>query len=281
MVCHHTFQTADGQWVYPNDITENQKGLIQTSTGKKVNRGPIESMSKSKKNVIDPESIIQSYGADSARWFMLSDSPPERDINWSISGIQGSWKFCQKVYSLVNENKFLFDLNIDNDHFPSEAKNLLANVHQNLNEVTNSIDKFQMNVGVAKIYEIVNVISKFELKNEGCKKAMADSLTILIRIIEPMMPHLAEECWSLMNNKTALNKEPWPEAIKDYLIQTVTTVVVQINGKRRGEVKIAVGTNEKEVMSEVYKIKNVSDLIENNEIKKIIFVPNKIVNLVI
>tara|TARA_B100000941_G_scaffold272968_1_gene232899 strand:- start:367 stop:912 length:546 start_codon:yes stop_codon:yes gene_type:complete len=181
----------------------------------------------------------------------------------------------------VNENKFLFDLNIDNDHFPSEAKNLLANVHQNLNEVTNSIDKFQMNVGVAKIYEIVNVISKFELKNEGCKKAMADSLTILIRIIEPMMPHLAEECWSLMNNKTALNKEPWPEAIKDYLIQTVATVVVQINGKRRGEVKIAVDTNEKEVMSEVYKIKNVSDIIENKEVKKIIFVPNKIVNLVI
>ena len=281
MVCHHTFQTTDGQWVYPNDITENKKGLIQTSTGKKVSRGPIESMSKSKKNVIDPESIIQSYGADSARWFMLSDSPPERDINWSISGIQGSWKFCQKVYSLVNENKFLFDLNIDNDHFPSEAKNLLANVHQNLNEVTNSIDKFQMNVGVAKIYEIVNVISKFELKNEGCKKAMADSLTILIRIIEPMMPHLAEECWSLMNNKTALNKEPWPETIKDYLIQTVATVVVQINGKRRGEVQIAAGTNEKEVMNEVYKIKNVSDLIENNEIKKIIFVPNKIVNLVI
>ncbi len=281
MVCHHTFQTTDGQWVYPDDITENETELIQTSTGKNVNRGPIESMSKSKKNVIDPESIIQSYGADSARWFMLSDSPPERDINWSISGIQGSWRFCQKVYSLVNENKSLFNLNIKNGNISNEAGSLLTSVHQNLEEVTNSIEKFQMNVGVAKIYEIVNLISKFELKDESCKKAMVESLNILVRIIEPMMPHLAEECWSLMNNKSTLQSEPWPETVKDYLIQKNTTVVVQINGKRRGELQIVTDTSKEEIMSEVYKIKNVSDLIGNKEIKKIIFVPNKIVNLVI
>ena len=281
MVCHHTFQTTNGQWVYPNDITENEEGLTQTSTGKNVNQGPIESMSKSKKNVIDPESIIQNYGADSARWFMLSDSPPERDINWSISGIQGSWRFCQKVYALVYNNKSLFDLNFDDEGSSIEASNLLKSVHQNLDEVTNSIEKFQMNVGVAKIYEIVNLISKFKLKDESCKKAMVESLNILIRIIEPMMPHLAEECWLLVNNKTKLHNEPWPEINKNYLVKSIATIVIQINGKRRGELQVATNTKEEDVMSKVYEIKNVSELILNKKIRKVIFVPNKIVNLVV
>ncbi len=281
MVCHHTFQTTDGQWVYPDDITEKEGVLIQTSTGKDVNQGPNESMSKSKKNVIDPESIIQSYGADSARWFMLSDSPPERDINWSISGIQGSWRFCQKVYSLINDNKALFDLTIDAQDTSSEAENLLKNVHQNLEEVTNSIEKFQMNVGVAKIYETVNLISKFKLKDESCNKAVVESLKILIRIIEPMMPHLAEECWSLMSKKSELHNEPWPEPNKDYLIKSTATIVIQINGKRRAELKVATDTTEEVVMSKVYEIKNVSELVLNKKIRKVIFVPNKIINLVV
>ncbi len=281
MVCHHTFQTTDGQWVYPDDITDNDSKLSQTSTGKPVMRGPIESMSKSKKNVIDPESIIQNYGADSARWFMLSDSPPERDINWSISGIQGSWRFCQKVYALVNDHKSLFDTKFEAKSTLDEAQLLLMNVHQNLEEVTNNIEKFQMNVAVAKIYEIVNLLSKFEIKDESCQKAMVDSLTILIRIIEPMMPHLAEECWSLIDNRTDLQNVPWPETIQDYLVKTTSTIVIQINGKRRAKLKIDTNADEKKVMEKVYEIKNVSDLINNKEIKKVIFVPNKIVNLVI
>ncbi len=281
MVCHHTYQTTDGQWVYPDDITEKDSELTQTSTGKKVYRGPVESMSKSKKNVIDPESIIQNFGADSARWFMLSDSPPERDINWSISGIQGSWRFCQKIYALINDNKSLFDLNFNDESISNEATSLLSIVHQNLEEITISIEKFQMNVAVAKIYEVVNLISKFELKDDSCKKALVESLNILIRIIEPMLPHLAEECWSMMNKRTDLQKEPWPQTIDNYLIKTDTTIVIQINGKRRGELKVATDLNEEEVMDEVYKIKNVSDTIYNKEIKKVIFIPNKIVNLVV
>mgnify|MGYP001254935461 CR=1 FL=1 len=281
MVCHHTYQTTDGQWVYPDDITEKESELTQTSTGKKVNRGPVESMSKSKKNVIDPESIIQNFGADSARWFMLSDSPPERDINWSISGIQGSWKFCQKIYALISDNKSLFDLNFNDESISNEATSLLTSVHQNLGEITISIEKFQMNVAVAKIYEVVNLITKFEIKDDGCKRALVESLNILIRVIEPMLPHLAEECWSMMNKRADLQKEPWPRTIDKYLIKTDTNIVIQINGKRRGELKVATDLNEEEVMNEVYKIKNVSDTINNKKIKKVIFVPNKIINLVV
>tara|TARA_B100000579_G_C22539812_1_gene714672 strand:- start:143 stop:781 length:639 start_codon:yes stop_codon:yes gene_type:complete len=212
---------------------------------------------------------------------MLSDSPPERDINWSISGIQGSWRFCQKIYALINDNKSLFDLNFNDESISNEATSLLSIVHQNLEEITISIEKFQMNVAVAKIYEVVNLISKFELKDDSCKKALVESLNILIRIIEPMLPHLAEECWSMMNKRTDLQKEPWPQTIDNYLIKTDTTIVIQINGKRRGELKVATDLNEEEVMDEVYKIKNVSDTIYNKEIKKVIFIPNKIVNLVV
>tara|TARA_B100001057_G_scaffold214633_1_gene214961 strand:- start:2723 stop:5281 length:2559 start_codon:yes stop_codon:yes gene_type:complete len=281
MVCHHTFQNNEGQWVYPNDVTEEGSQLTQTSTGKKVSMGPVESMSKSKKNVIDPESIIQSYGADAARWFMLSDSPPERDINWSISGIQGSWKFCQKVYSLIEENKSLFDENIKLQALSDEGRVLLTEVHQNLNEVTKSIEKFQMNVAVAKIYEMVNYISRYKSINTYCKTAVRESLNILIRIIEPMTPHLAEECWSMMKNKSNLNNEPWPEVNQEFLIKSEIIMVIQVNGKRRGEIKIAPDAKEAEVLDKVYSIKNIADLISNKKVKKSIFVPNKILNIVV
>ena len=281
MVCHHTYQNSERQWVYPDDVTEMDDQLTQISTGKNVIKGPIESMSKSKKNVIDPESIIHSYGADSARWFMLSDSPPERDINWSISGIQGSWKFCQKVYSLVEDNKSLFDENIEAQNLSEEGRKLLVAVHQNLDEVTKSIEKFQMNVAVAKIYEMVNHISKYKSINDECKTVIKDSLKILIRIIEPMTPHLAEECWVLMSNKSNLNQEPWPEVNKEFLIKSVINMVIQINGKRRGEIKIAPDTKEEKVLEKVYSIKNIADMLKGKEIKKSIFVPNKIINIVI
>ena len=281
MVCHHTYQNDERQWVYPNDVTEEGDQLIQTSTGKKVSMGPVESMSKSKKNVIDPESIIQSYGADSARWFMLSDSPPERDINWSISGIQGSWKFCQKVYSLIEENKSLFDENIKFQNLSDEGKSLLIEIHQNLDEVTKSIEKFQMNVAVAKIYEMVNHISKYKSLNTDCKTAIRDSLNILIRIIEPMTPHLAEECWSMMKNKSSLNEEPWPIVNQEFLVKSEINIVIQINGKRRGEIKIATDAKEAEVLDKIYTIKNIADMLNNKIIKKSIFVPNKIINIVI
>ena len=164
MVCHNTYKNEQGAWVFPDDVKAINDSLVQISTGANVTEGPNEAMSKSKKNVVDPESIIESYGADSARWFMLSDSPPERDINWSLSGIQGSWRFCQKVFSLVEQNSGLFqEMSFKNDE-NKEAQNLLKNIHQNLEEITKSIEKFQMNVAVAKIYEIVNHLSKKKIK---------------------------------------------------------------------------------------------------------------------
>mgnify|MGYP003330149698 FL=1 len=138
MVCHHTYKNESGDWVFPDDVNKNGKKLIQVSTGKTVTEGQIESMSKSKKNVIDPETIIQSFGADAARWFVLSDSPPEKDINWSESGIQGSWKICQKIWTLINEHKeYLSSESYSNNmSLSNEAKELMYLSNQNLDAIT-------------------------------------------------------------------------------------------------------------------------------------------------
>ena len=164
--------------------------------------------------MIDPEEIIKNYGSDSARWFMLSDSPPERDINWSDAGIHGSWRFCQKIWTTITSNiNLLRDNERENDtsEYSTNAKLLLQKTHQSLDAVTNSIEKFQMNVGVAKIYELINFISKFEPTQSSEKRALKISLNILIRIIEPMIPHLAEECWNLCETK---NHSPLNHGLK-------------------------------------------------------------------
>ena len=282
MVCHNTYQNENDAWVYPDDTKKEGDGLIQISTGQKVFEGPVESMSKSKKNVIDPQSIIHSYGADSARWFMLSDSPPEKDINWSEAGINGAWKICQKIWAIVEKNqKYLGSKVMPNQDYNSDALSLIKIVHQNLENITLSIERFQMNVAIAKVYEIVNALSKFEIKCEMDENAMRESLKILIRVIEPMTPHLAEECWTFVDPGVSISDEPWPIVEKKYLIDSEATIVIQINGKRRGEVVLPKDASEKDVHKKIEDIKNIKDALKNKNIVKSIYVPNKILNIVI
>ncbi len=280
MVCHPTYKNKEGSWVFPNDVQKENGKYVQTSTGIEVIEGPIESMSKSKKNVIDPETIINSFGADSARWFMLSDSPPEKDINWSDSGIQGSWRFCQKIWNLVVKNQSVLKSNPSNSKFNEKNLKLMQIIHSNLYDITQSIEQFQMNVSIAKIYEMVNELSKFSIQEENDELAFKDSINILIRVIEPMIPHLAEECWSLYND-TNLDEIPWPEPNVKYLKKSSTVIVVQINGKKRGEVKIKSDASEEEVMNELSNIENINKFISGKKIDRTIFVKNKILNILV
>jgi leucyl-tRNA synthetase len=282
MVCHETFQNKNGAWVYPDEVIEKDGNLIHINSGEKILKGPSESMSKSKKNVIDPENIINDYGADAARWFMLSDSPPERDIIWSLSGIQGSWRFIQKVWSLIQKHKHVFDSSANHKNAKKNTNNqeLLKKIHTNLNDITNSIEKFQMNVSIAKIYEIVNEVTKFSPKEEDCL-AIKESLEILIRVIEPMTPHLAEECWLETGHINNLTHEPWPEANKDFLIQKTAVVIIQINGKKRGELTVMIDTSEEDVLKGAMEIKNINSFLEKKKILKTVYIPNKILNIVI
>jgi leucyl-tRNA synthetase len=283
MVCHNTFQNESKAWVYPNDVEKKNSNYFQISTGEQVVMGEIESMSKSKKNVIDPESIIDTYGADSARWFMLSDSPPEKDINWTDSGIHGAWKICQKIWTIVKKNQQFLEEKAESNVPNYEGKNLvfMKTIHQNLHAITQSIEKFQMNVSIARVFEIVNAISKFEINNEKDGIAVKEALLILIRVIEPMVPHLAEECWSLIGKGSSIANEPWPKVDAKYLENKEVTIVIQINGKRRGEVVVSKDASEIEVKKEMQNIKNISDALSEKNILKSIYVPNKILNIVV
>jgi leucyl-tRNA synthetase len=282
MVCHHTYKNSSGNWVFPDDVKKDSDGLLQISSGEKVIEGPIESMSKSKKNVIDPETIIKSYGADAARWFVLSDSPPEKDINWSESGIHGSWKICQKIWALVADNKKYLSLNVsDGMDLSDNANSLMYLIHHNLDAVTKSIEKFQMNVAIAKIYEIVNGLSKYRITSENDEYALGSALKILIRIVEPMIPHLAEELWSLENSCGSIINEPWPRVNQLYLEKNEITVVIQINGKRRAEINIAKDSSEEDVLDKIKNIQNINDALAGKNISKSIYVPNKILNIVV
>ena len=283
MVCHHTYKNESGNWVFPDDIKKDNNKFLQISTGEYVSEGSIESMSKSKKNVIDPETIIKSYGADAARWVMLSDSPPEKDINWSESGIQGSWKICQKIWVIINSNKQYLSLANykENMKLSDSAEELMYLINQNLAAITKGIEKFQMNVAIAKIYEIVNGLAKFQVKERNDDIVLCHTLKILIRIIEPMVPHLAEECWALINTNQSITFEPWPDVNLAYIERNDVTIVIQINGKRRAEINTRKNTPEEMIMNKIRSIKNINDALSDKNILKSIYVPNKVLNIVL
>jgi len=284
MVCHETFRLKTGEWIMPKDIYEKDNKYFQEKTGQEVICGPSESMSKSKKNVVDPEDIINNYGADTARLFMLSDSPPERDINWSLSGINGAYKFVQRFWRTIKNCENVFEVNINNKprSFSKNSETFRKSVHKNLKSITNSIDNFQMNVSVAKIHELTNELSLFDCNEIDEKWSKKEALLILIRTIEPFMPHLAEECWKLIGNSKSIINESWPAYEEVLLNDEEKTIVLQINGKKKAELKMPDQSSEEEVFNSFMKLDNIKKLIQDeSSINKKIFIKNKILNIVI
>ena len=284
MVCHETYKSKSGEWIYPNDLYEKDKKYFLKASDEEIIRGPIESMSKSKKNVVDPENIIDEYGADTARLFMLSDSPPERDINWSLSGINGAWKFTQKFWRTVSNCENIFNVNIQNkpDQFDQISISFRKKIHKYLKLITNSIENFQMNVAVAKIHEMNNELTSFIPDNESQKWAKKEALNILLRIAEPMMPHLAEECWKQIGNSKSIIEVPWPLYDEALITEDEALIIIQINGKKKAEIHVATNMDEKHVYTAALNLKNIQNIITSETtIKKKIFIPNKILNIVI
>ena len=284
MVCHETFRLKTGEWIMPKDVYEKDNIYFQEKTGQEVICGPSESMSKSKKNVVDPEDIINNYGADTARLFMLSDSPPERDISWSLSGINGAYKFVQKFWRTIKNCENVFEVNINNKprSFSKNSETFRKSVHKNLKSITNSIDNFQMNVSVAKIHELTNELSLFDCNKIDEKWSKKEALLILIRTIEPFMPHLAEECWKLIGNSKSIIHESWPAYEEVLLNDEEKTIVLQINGKKKAELKMPDQSSEEEVFNSFMKLDNIKKLVQDeSSINKKIFIKNKILNIVI
>ncbi|MEW6089706.1 MAG: leucine--tRNA ligase [Pseudomonadota bacterium] len=287
MVNHETYRDASGRWVAPSDIA------IETVDGKRVARrlddgtpvtiGAVEKMSKSKKNTVDPEDIIAKYGADTARWFMLSDSPPDRDVQWTDQGAEGAWRFTQRLWRMVTDKPE--ELSAKGAPLPasfSEAEIALRRAaHQALAAAGDDIENLRFNRAVARVYELANAISAFSETGEAAKWVRREALELLVQIVGPMMPHLAEECWLALGHDVPLSGTEWPVADKALLVEDSVTIAVQVNGKRRDELTIARDADRETVERAALALEKVEKAIDGKPVRKIIVVPGKIVNIVV
>ena len=280
MVCHQTFKTQKEKWLFPKEVTKENNTFFHINTKEKVIAGRIEKMSKSKKNVIDPQEIIHTYGADTARLFMLSDSPPNRDMEWSVSGIEGSWRFLNKLWN------FVINLEIENigDNLPTNLsklhKELLATLNSTVNEVTKSIDDFHFNIAVASIRTLFNAISSYKIINNDDKSVILHNVKKLLILINPMVPHIAEALWENLNEKVLIANESWPKSDKSFEEKDIVKIPVQVNGKMRAIIEVQKDLNNDKLKQIALKEKNILKFL-NDTPKKIIIVPNRIVNFVI
>ena len=235
-------------------------------------------MSKSKKNVIDPETVIKLYGADSVRWFMLSDSPPERDIQWSDEGISGSYKFMQKIWNISETINNLDSKMKMND----ETKNILdKSINKLIKDVTLAIESFHFNVAVAKFYEFVNILSRvLHDKNED-KSYLQKLFAKFLTLISPFVPHIASECLEKINTGSIAHDQKWPEHNEKLIKEDKINIVIQINGKKRAMIEVKTNEKEEKIIKECLQITNVKKFINDKVILKKIYIKNKLVNLVV
>jgi leucyl-tRNA synthetase len=280
MVCHETYRAENGDWLMPTQIESGGSGdLKRIEDGSAVNVGRSEKMSKSKKNVVDPEDIIATYGADTARWFMLSDSPPERDLEWTDAGIAGSWRFVNKLWRLVAENA-------SDEKAPEPSafeKDLCAvrqQIHQTINGVTQDLEGFHFNRSVARIYELVNTLSDLKGHEPVERWVRREGLEIMVQLIGPMMPHLAEELWQQLGNQTPLFETPWPQPDEALMVQDTVTIAVQIRGKLKATIELAHDVDQETAEAAALAAPAVAAALEGKTVNRVIYVPNKIINVV-
>ena len=289
MVVHETYRAKNGDWVMPADVKIDGLGDARratlASTGEPVEIGSIEKMSKSKKNTIDPDDIIAAYGADTARWFMLSDSPPERDVIWTEEGVQGAWRFVQRLWRLIGEISDIKAPATRPAQFGDAALAVRKAAHKALSNVSNDIAKLRFNRCVAHIYECANALGDAIGSAETAPApdfawALREAADILVRLFHPMMPHLAEECWAALGHKTLVSAEAWPRLEADLLVEDTETLPVQINGKKRAEVTVSRDATNAEIEAAVLALDAVQRALDGKRPKKVIVVPHRIVNVV-
>ena len=281
MVCHKTYKDADGKWVFPEDVIKKEDVLIHRTTGKKVSAIKSEKMSKSKKNIVDPVSIIDNYGADTARIFMLSDSPPERNLDWSNSGIEGSRKFIVRVWNFFNNMKFdKKEVTKIDKHTNQYSSNLQKKLHFCIEKVTKSLDNFQYNVAVAALREFANHF--FTYKQEyNDSNLLHKVLSKWVIMISPLAPHLAEELWKILGYKSLVAEQKWPKYEDKFLTEDNINLIVQINGKKKLLMNIKKGLTEEQTKKLVLENTSIKEILKNRNYKKIIIIPNRVANLVI
>jgi leucyl-tRNA synthetase len=279
MICHETYQDKDGEWVEPSEIEKRDGKAYLKGTDTQVTIGPSEKMSKSKKNVVAPSVFIDVFGADAVRWFMLSDTPPERDIEWSEAGAEGCWRFVQRVHRLVTEANNLppAGAKIEGE-IAGDALELRRATHRAIAAVTEDLDALRFNRAVAQIYTLANAISGADARIAGAVRREAlEALTVLIG---PMMPHLAETCWEALGHTRMIAESDWPRADPALVKHDTITIAVQVNGKLRGTLETAADAHEDQVKTDALALDGVLRALDGKAPKRVIVVPRRIVNIV-
>ena len=278
MVCHETYTDSMGAWVEPADIEKRDGKAFKKGGNQEVTIGASEKMSKSKKNVIAPSAIIDIYGADTVRWFMLSDTPPERDIEWTDEGAEGCWRFVGRIHRLVTEAQNLPAPGSIIGTVESEALELRRATHKAIAAVTEALDGLRFNSAVAQLYTLANAIAAAPSVDGGVRREALETITLLIA---PMMPHLAETCWRALGHTRLVVETPWPKADPGLTSSDSVTLAVQVNGKRRGEITVAKGADNKTVEALALALDGVVRSLEGKPPCRVIVVPDRIVNIVV
>jgi len=275
MVCHETYKDQNNNWLSPDEVISiNEKKYLKSNPSKEVIVGPSESMSKSKKNTIDPENIIELYGADSVRLFILSDSPPEKDVQWSDQGILASYKFIQKFWvlhlSIIDEIKKNNQIELDNE--------LEKFTNKIIKKITDNLNNFSYNVLVANLHEIYSFLKK-EIVKDIKKETLLKNYKKILIVINPIIPHITNEALEMLN--ISEGEKVWPTFDKKIIIESTLPIVIQINGKKRGLIEINRDSNENDIMNKIIEDKNIKKYFKSKKIIKKIFVPNKLINIIV
>jgi leucyl-tRNA synthetase len=274
MVCHETYKDKDDNWINPDDITTiNGEKFLKKNNKEKIKVGPSESMSKSKKNTIDPERIIKNFGADSVRLFILSDSPPDKDVQWSDEGMNSSFKFVQKLwflnYKIIEEIKF--------DHPPNTNTDLEKITNKFIKNVTVNIENFSYNKIIANLHEIYSALNKVILKKIE-KKKLLENYKKILTVMSPIIPHLTNECMEMIDFKEEVL---WPKINESFLLEENIKFIIQINGKTRKIIETKKNITEEELLKKIYADTKLNNYLKEKTIQKKIFIPNKIINVII
>jgi len=291
MVVHETYRKADGTHAEPVEVEIRTEGdrryAVLSATGEPVEIGPIEKMSKSKRNTVDPDDIMGTFGADTARWFMLSDSPPERDVIWTEEGVQGAGRFAQRLWRLVNDIAEITAAEARPGKDRQAALEVRRDAHKTLDKVTRAIEDLRFNTAVAFMYSQANLLEMAVRDAAGRggataaeQAALREAGDMLVKLFAPMMPHLAEECWAGLGHTSLVAEEPWPTLDKTLLIEDTVTLPVQVNGKKRADVTVARDAGATDIEAAVLELEAVRRALAGKAPKKVIVVPQRIVNVV-
>jgi leucyl-tRNA synthetase len=272
MVTHETYKSLDGRWLSPQEIRKDSAGAVELASGEPIEIGRIEKMSKSKKNTVDPEPIVDQYGADAVRWFMLSDSPPERDLEWSENGIEGAWRFVNRLWRLFHS---VTEGEAGTGEEAKEDRDLDKRLHRTIAGVAEDVEALTFNKSVAKLYELVGAIEKAQPS-----ASRTQAIRTLARIVAPMVPHIAEQAWADWGNQDLIADAEWPAVDPALLVDDEVTIAVQVNGKLRDTLLMPKGSAKDVTEAAALASEKIVRALEGKQPKKVIVVPDRLVNIV-